>query len=84
MPTVIEEPSNPINAPSTKKGHLINVFVAPTSFIMPISRRRANIVTRIVLEIRNIATSPKPPTNAKPTLRTALVTLNNFSVVPLP
>ena len=37
--------------PSTMNGTRMNQFVAPTSFITSISRRRANIATRIVLRM---------------------------------
>ena len=41
----------PISIPSTINGQRTNQFVAPTDFIMLISRRLLNIVIRIVFEI---------------------------------
>ena len=47
--------------PSTMKGTRMNQFVAPTSFITSISRRRANIATRIVLTMSRPAASRRRP-----------------------
>ena len=45
-------PSTPQSRPSTMNGPRTNQFVAPTSFITSISRRRAKIESRIVFAIR--------------------------------
>ena len=47
--------------PSTMKGTRMNQFVAPTSFITSISRRRANIATRMVLRMSRTAASSRRP-----------------------
>ena len=49
------EPISPQRNPSTMNGPRTNQFVAPTSFITSISRRRAKIERRIVLPIIRIA-----------------------------
>ena len=43
----------PCTMPSAMNGMRTNQFDAPTSFITSISRRRANVASRIVLTIRN-------------------------------
>ena len=44
-------PMRPCNRPSSMNGRRMNQFVAPTSFITSISRRRAYIAVRIVFQI---------------------------------
>ena len=44
---------SPWTRPSAMNGTRTNQFDAPTSFITSISRRRANVASRIVLTIRN-------------------------------
>jgi len=63
---------------------LLEGFDVDNSFIMPISLRLARIVTRIVLEMRNIDISPSPATKIKPIFLTARVILNKVSMEPLP
>ena len=48
---------SPIIIPSTIKGHLIKLFVAPTYFIIDISFLLAYTVSFIVFEIINILTA---------------------------
>ena len=43
-------------SPSSMNGTRMNQFVAPTSFITSISRRRANMAVRIVFQINITAT----------------------------
>ena len=51
--TAANAPSTPQSRPSTMNGPRTNQFVAPTSFITSISRRRAKIESRIVFAIRS-------------------------------
>ena len=48
------EPTTPQRSPSSMNGPRMNQFVAPTSFITSISRRRAKIESRIVFAIRSV------------------------------
>ena len=48
------EPPRPCSSPSSMNGPRTNQFVAPTSFITSISRRRAKIDSRIVFAIRSV------------------------------
>ena len=52
--TASREPTNPQTSPSSMNGPRMNQFVAPTSFITSISRRRAKIESRIVFAIRSV------------------------------
>ena len=51
-------------------GMRMNQFVAPTSFITSISRRRANIAVRMVFQMRPMATASKTSDMMSVTLRT--------------
>ena len=66
-------------APSSRNGSWMEKFEAPTSFMIPVSRRRLNAATRIVFTIRitdtRIISSASPPANHC----TQLSTLKNFS-----
>ena len=46
-------PTRPCTIPSAMNGTRTNQFDAPTSFITSISRRRANVASRIVFTMRN-------------------------------
>ena len=59
------EPSAPQSRPSTMNGPRTNQFVAPTSFITSISRRREKIDRRIVFAISST------DANSRTTLATA-------------
>ena len=52
--TASSEPASPQKRPSSMNGPRTNQFVAPTSFITSISRRREKIESRIVFAIRSI------------------------------
>ena len=52
--TASTEPASPQISPSSMNGPRTNQFVAPTSFITSISRRREKIESRIVFEISRI------------------------------
>ena len=52
-PTASPAPIRPCTRPSAMNGTRTNQFDAPTSFMTSISRRRANVASRIVLTIRN-------------------------------
>src|SRR5699024_1334814 len=67
--TGIIDPSTPNKKPSMKNGHLINAFVAPTSFIIPISSLLAIIVNLIVFEIKNMAVYTKAVISTSPIVR---------------
>ena len=47
-------PARPHKTPSSMNGPRTNQFVAPTSFITSISRRRAKIESRIVFAIKSV------------------------------
>ena len=47
-------PASPASSPSIMNGPRMNQFVAPTSFITSISRRRAKIESRIVFAISRV------------------------------
>ena len=49
------EPPSPQSSPSIMNGPRMNQFVAPTSFITSISRRREKIESRIVFAISSVA-----------------------------
>ena len=65
-------PMSPCNKPSSMNGIRMNQFVAPTSFITSISRRRANIAVRMVFQIRPMATASNTSDMMRVTLRTKL------------
>ena len=52
--TASTAPPSPQSSPSSMNGPRTNQFVAPTSFITSISRRRAKIDNRIVFAIRSV------------------------------
>ena len=54
----------PMMIPSTRKGQRINQFVAPTAFIMLISRLLENIVIRTVFAMMKSETSSRMTTIA--------------------
>ena len=56
----------PTLVPSTKKGQRMKPLVAPTYFMMLISLRRANTVSRMVLEMTTTLTSASTATSAQP------------------
>ena len=58
-PTATAAPRSVWMMPSTMNGTRMNQFVAPTSFITSISRRRANIATRIVLRMSRAAATSR-------------------------
>ena len=53
--------------PSSMNGNRIKLFVAPTSFITSISRRRANIATRIELKM-SITLAPDSTIDSRSTM----------------
>ncbi|MNC73200.1 hypothetical protein D3C75_1243590 [compost metagenome] len=78
------EPITPRSAPSIKKGQRMKPLVAPTSFIILISRSRAIMVSLMVFEMRNMAVKARQATRTSPMLRTIRVMLNRVSTVDLP
>ena len=56
MPEASAAEIRPEVVPSTKKGKRMKPLVAPTSFMMPISLRRAKTVMRMVLLMTTMLT----------------------------
>ena len=59
-----ECPARPCTVPSSMNGNRMNQFVAPTSFITSISRRRLSTASWMALKISS--TAPKSSTTATP------------------
>ena len=79
----IAEPTAPMITPSMMNGALTNTFVAPISFMIPISSFRTVIPMVIVLLIRNIDTSisiTTIPMDAYPTRDDSVVMLMLVSI----
>ena len=69
----------PIMIPSTIKGIRTNQSVAPTDFIMLISKRRLYIVSLMVLDRIKSDTRPNTTTMKTPLIDTSLSNFVNFS-----
>ena len=77
-------PTTPIIIPSVRKGQRMNQLVAPTSFMISISRRLEKMVILMVFEIRNIAMTTSPTTNTMPMSRTVSRKRNSLSTTSCP
>ena len=77
-------PRNPVSMPSSMNGSRTNAFVAPTSFITSISRRREKIESRIVFWIRTTAATPSRIINPNTKYSTYLSVFSTRSVIFLP
>ena len=64
-PNAKPAPIAPCTRPSAMNGTRTNQFDAPTSFMTSISRRRANVASRIVFTIRNSDDASSTPAIAK-------------------
>ena len=84
MPSAPTAPRNPVSMPSSMNGRRTNAFVAPTSFITSISRRREKIESRIVFWIRTTAATPSRIINPNTKYSTYLSVFSTRSVIFLP
>ena len=67
--------------PSTTKGRVTSALVAPTYFMISISRRRANTLRRMVLPTVMMLTIISTSTMSRPPLVTACCTSTNTLVI---
>ena len=67
--------------PSTKKGRVTRLLVAPTYFMISISRRRANTLRRMVLPTVMMLTTISTSTIPRPTLVTERCTCTKTLVI---
>src|SRR5207248_11787190 len=72
-------PSVPTSIPSSTNGQRTNQSVAPTSFMISISSRRACTAIRIVLTMTNSATTSIIDSTATPTNESTRVTVRSLS-----
>ena len=63
--TAAIDPASPHTSPSSMNGPRTNQFVAPTSFITSISRRREKIESRIVFAIRSVEATSRITTASR-------------------
>ena len=82
--TARTEPTTPQTSPSSTNGPRMNQFVAPTSFITSISRRRAKIESRMVFAISSVAAITSRITAMRKTSEITLATVRTCFVIVLP
>ena len=82
--TAKTEPPRPQSRPSSMNGPRMNQFVAPTSFITSISRRRAKIDRRIVFAIRSVDAVTSSTTATRKTTQITSAIVRTRRAVELP
>src|SRR6266513_2166954 len=78
------EPTRPVIRPSSMKGPRMNQFVAPTSFITSISRRREKIANRIVFPISSVEETSRTITARTKKMSITLAAVSSLCAVFLP
>jgi hypothetical protein len=76
--TAATPPRSPSTTPSIRNGTRMNQFVAPTSFMMAISLRRANTAIRTVFPMRPAAAVSMIAATAMTPVRRTSVTARSF------
>ena len=82
--TARTEPTSPQTSPSSMNGPRMNQFVAPTSFITSISRRRAKIESRIVFAISSVEAITSRITATRKTSEITFAIVRTRFVIVLP
>ena len=82
--TAATDPVTPVISPSSMNGPRTNQFVAPTSFITSISRRREKIANRIVFPISSVEETSRTITARTKKMSITLAAVSSLCAVFLP